>query len=119
MVHNGMQGHGVAEGTWRTPPEKKRVAHFIECTDPLNDSFSVYALPDNRSTSAEVRPTHPCPWSLFFNKQKSLYRLVLAYSEVSIALIIIMQDYSEPQGQLRRKASDVARCARQNKETHT
>lgn len=64
--------------------------------------------------------THPpLPLVPFFNKQKSLYRLVLAYSEVSIALIIIMQDYSERQGQLRRKASDVARCARRNKETHT
>lgn len=65
VVHNDMQGRGVAEGTRCTPPEKKRVAHFIERTDPLIDSFSVYALPANRSASAEVRPTHPCPCSFF------------------------------------------------------
>lgn len=39
-----------------------------------------------------------------------------AYSEVSIALIIFMHDYSERRGQLRWRASDVARCARQQKE---
>lgn len=39
-----------------------------------------------------------------------------AYSEVSIALLIFMHDYSEGRGQLRWRASDVARRARQQKE---
>lgn len=39
-----------------------------------------------------------------------------AYSEVSIALLIFMHDYSERRGQLRWRASDVARCARQQNE---
>ena len=50
-------------------------------------------------------PDPPCLELVYIvYKQKSLYRLILAYSEISIVLNLVMQDYSNRQGQLRWRA---------------
>ena len=82
--------------------------HFIRRADPLFYPPCFIRFTRNSSSRGA-----DCQILCCGRPQKRLYRLIWGYREVCIALITFMQDYSERQGE--RRASDVARCAHQQR----
>lgn len=94
----------VVEGLGTLLPGVLTLFNLSPSRHPLGEGvkFSRLRPSNNHQTSADTEVSTRTRFS--------------AYSEVSIALLVFMHDYSERRGQLRWGASDVARCARQRNE---